>query len=306
MKRLILALLALLLFAQNALAAGRYEAVKLLVQESAVQGGAIEAGSQAALRIKIRNTNEYVAAGNCVFTLSDPSGAIVPRGPSGVYVQEIARGGETEIEFLLEAMPDALPGSVKLLLSAEYETAQGGAGAMQADVYVTVSQEMRLEHGAVSLPAKLTEGDNASCAVEFMNMGKGTAYNVLMQFSVPGLDGGSAVLVGNVPPGESATGRANLSVHAPEGKYGPVSGSVRLSWEDAAGKIYEKELPLETEICKKIPVEEMAAQEKQKEEPTFPAWVPGAAIAAVGVGAVIAIQIGIEKRRQRERDEKLL
>lgn len=304
-KRVFSCLLALLLALPcAALAAGRYEAVRLIVQEYTVEGGAVDAGGQATLRLKVRNTNAYAAAGNIVFFVEDPSGALIPQGPSGVYVREIGRGEETWIEFVLEAAADATPGYVKMTLHAEYETAEGAQESMQADVYVNVSQEVRLEHGAATLPVKSTEGDNLAFAMEFLNMGKGTIYNVLMAFDVPGLNGGSAVLVGNIEPGESKTGRANLQVSAPDGRYGKTSGTLTVSWEDASGQRWEKEIELSTQIMEKKAIVETKAVEK--EEGGLPAWLPGVLIALAGVALVVCIQIGLEKRRERERDEKML
>lgn len=307
MKKTLLALLlgALLLCPCAALAAGRYSAVRLIVSEYALEGGTIEAGTQTVLKLTVRNTNAYQGAGNIVFTIADANGEIVPQGPSGVYVEEIPRGGEREISFLLLAAPDALPGYAKLCLSAEYETADGQTQSMQAELYVEISQEMRLEYGAASLPASVTEGDNVAFTMDFCNMGKGTVYNVRMRFAVPGLNGGSAVLVGNIDPGDSKTGRANLQASVPDGNFGETQGVLTLSWEDASGAQYAQELPLSTVIAEKIRIEQTASAESGEEE-GMPAWLPGVLLAAAGIGLVIWIQMGLEKRRQRERDEKLL
>ncbi|MDO4739800.1 MAG: hypothetical protein Q4A66_03955 [Eubacteriales bacterium] len=299
------ALAVCLLLAQGAQAA-RYAAVKLIAQEYAVEGGAIEAGETALLRVTLVNTNAYEPAGNIVLTVSDPQGKIIPQGPSGVYVAEIARGGREEVGFLLMAAPDAPPGFVKLTLDAQYETAEGQRESMQADLYVEIEQKMRLEHGAAALPDKATEGDNLAFGMEFFNMGKGTAYNVLMAFDVPGLNAGSAVLVGNIEPGESKTGRANLLVSSMDGLYGSTQGTLELTWENAAGERFAKVLALETVIAERKSVVRDEEEKKKEEESRFPAWAPGAAIALAGVGAVIRIQIGIERRRRRERDERLL
>lgn len=307
MKKTLPALLvcALLFCPCVALAVGRYSAVRLIVSEYALEGGTIEAGAQAVLKLTVRNTNAYQGAGNIVFTIADANGEIVQQGPSGVYVEEIPRGGEREISFLLLAAPDALPGYAKLCLSAEYETADGQAQSMQAELYVEISQEMRLEYGAASLPTRVTEGDNVAFTMDFCNMGKGTVYNVLMRFAVPGLNGGSAVLVGNIEPGDSKTGRANLLASAPDGNFGETQGVLTLSWEDASGAQYAQELPLSTVIAEETRIEQTASAESEEEE-GVPAWLPGVLLAVAGIGLVIWIQILLEKRRQRERDEKML
>lgn len=304
-KSAIVFILCMILLMPDFAMAARYASVKLVVEEYALEGGKIEAGSEAVLTLRVRNTNNYVSAGNIVFTLEDAQGRIIPQGPSGIYVNEIARGGTAEIRFRLKAMPDAQPGYAQLTLNAEYETAEGQNTNMSADVYLEISQEMRLEHGVAGLVSKVTEGDNIAFSMDFLNMGKGVVYNVLMAFDIPGLNGGSAVLVGNIEPGESKTGRANLLVSKVNGEYGNTSGTLTLTWENAAGEQYEEVLELSTTIAPK-PVISTTDVEEQKEESKIPAWLPGALIAAAGVGLVVWIQISIERRRRRERDEKML
>lgn len=305
MKRIFALLLCFFVLLPGAALAGRYDSVRLIAQDYSLEGGAIEAGGQAVLRVAVQNTNAYQAAGNLVFTITDPQGRLIPQGPSGVYVNEIPRGGQTEIEFSLMAMPDALPGYAKLVLQAEYETADGRAETMQADLYLEIAQPMRLEHSIAALPAKATEGENLAFSMDFLNMGKGVVYNVLMAFDVPGLNGGSAVLVGNIEPGETKTGRANLLVSDLDGLYGETEGTLTLRWENAAGAAYEEELPLSTVIAPK-PVIPAPSEKKAEEENLLPAWLPGTLIAAAGVVLVVGIQIGLERRRRRERDERLL
>lgn len=311
-KKLLALLCVSLLLCASALAAPRFHAVKLLVESYSIDGVSIEAGTQAVLRLTVRNTNETLSAGNCVFTLSDPTGSLIPRGTegaAGVYVQEIPRSGVAEIAFLLEALPDALPGSKRLTLQAEYETAQGSPGLVTADIYIPVSQKVRLEHGVVRLPDKATQGDTVTCAVDFLNMGKGSVYNVLMRFSVPGFDGGSAVLVGNIPPGEQKSGRANLLAAAPDGQYGPVEGTVLLSWEDAAGTVYEKELPLSSEIVRRKSMEELAAATEETDEKDgnlLQLVLIGGGAFLAGGGMGFLVMRSVQAVRQRKRDEELL
>lgn len=261
------------------------------------------AGEYGVVRIHIKNMSASQEAYSLLFTLNGDPDTIIPTGDSGVYLEELPRGGETDIEFSVFIRANVPAGYIPVNITAAYETRSGGETSAQMTVYLPVRQDIRLETGGAVLPQFITEGSAGSCAVECMNLGKTEVYNVSMTLELKGLAEGVTSLIGNIPSGESRTGRITANAYAPDGVYGEQTGNVTITWEDEAGIVYSKTLPVSTVIREKV---EQTAAETDGDEADRPVWLLSAAAAAGGLTFGCITVYTVMRARQRKRDEKLL
>ena len=300
LRKMTVLLMAMILLAFPARAAGRYSALRLIASGSALSPVGLEAGGRATLTVMIQNPSRYSEARNCKFTL-EGGAAFIPDGAASVYVERIGREEDAAVAFALYALPDAAPGWVEARVLCEYEDDGGTQFSSAEGVWLEIRQPIRLEHSAAILPQRVTEGASVAFQIDLMNMGKGTLYNALLTFDLPFLAAPQSVLVGEIAPGSTQTGRTNLFVET--GRLGEASGTLVLSCENAAGERWEETVPLTTTVEKKPAViETTAAPEKE----SLPAWVVPSCIATAGAAAVICLQLSLERRRRRERDERML
>ncbi len=297
----LLVCLTLLLGAAPARAAGRFAALRLIAAGSALDRYPLEAGARATLTVTISNPGRYSDARNCKFTL-EGCAACIPDGAASVWVERIGRGESAAIAFPLYVLPDAAPGWFEARVACEYEDDSGAQFTSVESVWLEIHEPMRLEHSAVLLPQRAVEGDSLAFQIDLMNMGRGTLYNALLAFDLPFLAAPQSVLVGEIAPGATAVGRTNLFVGA--GRLGENRGTLVISCENAAGERWEETVELAIQVEEKPKI--ATAPDPDDAGRGAPAWLPGAAIAALGVGAILCVQLRIDARRRRERDERML
>ena len=134
----------------------------------------------------------------------------------------------------LTAANTAKSGEHKATITAEYEDDEGTQLTSSDTVRIPVRQSVSLEYSGAALPAKLVQGDSSAVSVVFMNTGKSTIYNCIMQFDVEGVSSGGSILIGTIAAGESKSGTANLRPGS--GILGEVSGALTISYEDDSAK----------------------------------------------------------------------
>ena len=280
---------------------------KLIVETYACSAEPLGAGAEAALTVTVKNTSTRQTVKNIKLSFQDGSGEILPATTGSVYIEKIKMGDTAECNFDIREAEDASARAHVLTVTMEYENSDATAFTASDTIVLDVMQPIRLEYEQPTLPTRVTEGDNVSFSMNVMNMGKGTVYNVLLTFRLPGLNNGGSVLVGNLQPGEAKEATTNLRVSSMDGEYGETSGIILLSYENEAGERFERELTVQTTIEKKIVMASTETQESEKtDEGLLPWWVWGVG-GAVVIGAAGLLVVKMAKsKRQREIDERNL
>lgn len=271
---------------------------RLMVTEYKVENGYITPSKETNLEIKLKNYSNKKSLCNVKLSISDESGEIKTKGMPTAYVERIYAGDTYVWKIPLTASATAQIGEHKLTVTAEYEDKYYTPYTATDTLNVTVKQSVGLDYDGIILPAKVIQGDTNTMEVTLMNTGKTDIRNAKLTFDIENMETGGTLFIGEIAAGQSATGSANLRVSSD--KTGEVSGIVTLSYEDAFGESYSKEIEVSTIIEKKVETEKTEEKEKSK----YPLWWLFI-IVGLAVGGTIgfAIPTAIHNSKQRKEDE---
>jgi len=280
---------------------------KLILESYALEPETLQAGAMATLALSIRNTSATQNVQNIKLTFREEIGEILPVGAASAHFPGLGKNGTMEWRFDISVSQLAAERPHIATVTMEYEDNTATPIQTTDVLALFVRQPVRLEYEQPSLPVRVTEGDNISFSMNFMNLGKSGIYNLLLTFEMPGLNNGGSVLVGELPAGESKAATTNLRVSAMEGRYGDSVGKLLVSYEDSYGELYETEIPLQTAIEKKLEITAATpATEDKAEKNLFASWwvwpLLGVALAA---GALLTWR-HIKIKKAREEDERRL
>ncbi|HZK25343.1 MAG TPA: hypothetical protein VFC74_08145 [Oscillospiraceae bacterium] len=277
---------------------------KLMVESFALSQDYLAAGEQAKLKVTLRNTSSSQSVKNIKLSFTENSGEILPVATGAKYCKQISKGSTYTWNFEVSATTTAQSKPHPATITMEYEDNRGNAVSGADQIIIQVRQPVRLEYEEPTLPTRVTQGDTPSFSMTLMNLGKSTIFNALLKFELPGLSSGGSVLVGTIPPGETAVGRANFRLDTDA--LGDVSGKLCLSYEDEYGEHYESEIPLATTIEKRL---ELAAPADKKEtaSSSFP-WTIAIVSGCIVLIALLSIfgSRWLQQKRARAEDEMRL
>ena len=170
---------------------------RLMVTGYLLADAFMEPGSTAALTITFKNTSNTKSLRNMKFTLTDPSGELMPDGMGTLYVPFLAAGSTYNWNTALSAVYAATEGRHALEVSTEYEDAQFGSYSTQDTIYIHVRQPAKLSYDNAVLPGVAVQGDTLTLSINVMNTGKAPLSNVAVRCKIVGLAaGGSTFLSG--------------------------------------------------------------------------------------------------------------
>lgn len=231
-------------------------------------------GGSGKLLVTIRNASRTRALRVLTLRVSDPKEEILPTAADTLALGPLLPGEEKEAEIPVDVLHKAAaePHQLELQLTARH--AAGDPVETLLKYSVAVEQEARLRLGEPQLPIQAMQGENVSFSINFMNMGKGKLNNVLMRPDIEGFKGAGSVLIGNLEPGESKLGQANLRAGE---EVGEKSGQLLVEYEDSYGKPYSTVIPLESKLVtrpKPVPLaDDQEAGKKDKTNPReYIAW----------------------------------
>ena len=203
----------------------------------------LRVGEDGALTATLVNTDPCAEMRDILLTVSDVSGEILSAGSDKLRLGAIMPNERVSVTYPLSVQPDAAVRAHTLSLTLTW-TALGEEMSWTETYTLPVTQEIRLEHGAVQGAASVVSGDTAVFTLPLMNMGRGEVRNVLATLTLPGLCERQSVLVGAIASGE--TGDARLSFAA--GGAGTYTGVLRVTCEDAWGNESGYDLPVELTV----------------------------------------------------------
>lgn len=279
---------------------------KLMVTDVQISSGTLIAGQEATLTVTIRNTNGSRYIKNAIFTFNESSNEIIPMASDSVFVSRIAKGSSYEWSIPIRSIPAAWSGIHTATIDMAYEDNQHMPHSMSSKITLDLRQPVRLHIDEPRFPARVTQGETPTLAINLMNLGKSSLFNVRLSFDFRGLTHGGSVLVGTIGAGETKQGNANFRV---EGDVvGSVDGVVTLAYEDDFGKQYEEKLSLKT-IIEDKPVPVMPTQSDSSSIQSIAqkvvTWLWPAVVLLLILLLVVTI-IGIKRLRQHRQDDAKL
>lgn len=273
----------------------------LMVTDYELESGSIIPGESRKVSVCIKNTNPSKAVSNIKLSLTEESGEIIPEGTGTAYVAKIGAGETYTWSIALTAANTAETGEHIIKLDMEYESGSNSQFTASDVLRLPVKQSARLDYSGAQLPAKTVQGETVTLTLNLMNTGKSKLYNCMISCNFDFLESGGSVLVGEIPSGESKSGSINLRVSSEN--LGKACGTVKITYEDDFGEIYEKTAELSTVIEERV---DKAQTEETKEKSNALWWLFVLIGALAGGGIGFGIPYAVYSSKQRKEDEKRL
>lgn len=235
---------------------------KMLLEECSLTDKGLEAGKQETMRVSFRNRSASQAMYNLKVVLQTESKDI-RLGRNSFYFSEVAPGETIELENELSVTPLAEENSASLNFQFEYEDKKGTAANGTESVTIPIVQPVQVELETGQIPASLYASDTAEISFKALNLSRTGVYNVRIKLEGDGMFPTEDVFIGNMEAGTQ--GGAVMRVYVgtrtmkaigddsgeqDSEKYGPVSGTVTMQYEDVLGKTHEVKQDYQTEIKK--------------------------------------------------------
>ena len=235
---------------------------KMLLEECSLTDKGLEAGKQETMRVSFRNRSASQTMYNLKVVLQTESKDI-RLGRNSFYFSEVAPGDIIELENELSVTPLAEENSASFNFQFEYEDKKGTAASGTESVTIPIVQPVQVELETGQIPASLYASDTAEISFKALNLSRTGVYNVRIKLEGDGMFPIEDVFIGNMEAGTE--GGAVMRVYVgtrtmkaigddsgeqDSEKYGPVSGTVTMQYEDALGKTHEVKQDYQTEIKK--------------------------------------------------------
>lgn len=274
---------------------------RLMVTGYTVENGYLTPEKEGVITVTLKNMHPTKAVKNIKLSVGEDADEIRAVGMGTKYVSSIGAGKTYSWEIDVTTIHSATVGEHKLSFICEYEDSYGSGYGANDVLRVQVRQPAKLSFDGAKLPVKVVQEDTVTLNINLMNTGKATLYNCKVDFEIKGLESGGSSFVGELPVGESKTATANLRVDSD--MTGNVDGTIKITYEDAFGKTYEKKQEVKTLIEKKV----IKAEKQEEEEPKNPLWWLFLSVGLLaGGGLGFGIPFAINAKKQREEDEKRL
>ncbi len=186
---------------------------KIIIKNHTLTPEDVLAGSSFDLEVTLLNTSDSQAVQNITVTAKGETADLVPLEDTGsAYIKRIGSGKTADFHTKMQVRQDAKAGAQKVLIGVEYENGKATAFTANYEIIVQVSQPIRLKYDKPSIPQNVNAGDTISIALNMMNMGKSTLYNVRCALDAPGLIPEGSAYLGNMDAGTSKSGDITVLV----------------------------------------------------------------------------------------------
>lgn len=235
---------------------------KMLLDTCNLSGKTLEAGSSEHLTASFRNRSASEEMYNLKITAAS-AGNGLKLGKNSWYFTKVSPGENAVLESLLAVAKDAESAENTLTFTFEYEDSKGTASTGTETLELTVTQPVRMELESMDVPTVVYASDTEELSVKALNLSRTKVYNARIRLSGTGFFPTEEVFLGNLEAGTEGEGVMKVYVGtrtmeeigndpgtSDAEKYGPVSGTLTLTYEDGLGNVHEETKEYQTEIKK--------------------------------------------------------
>ena len=277
-------------------------APNLILQKCDYGQTQIAAGAEFDLALEFFNTSSRNKVENVVMTVEAGEGLAIRSASNTFYYPELKKQESLAQTVLLLALPNAKPGVHELSIGFKYEYVDNkkrSQGTFSQKISIPVYQPDRFEIGAPTLPQIAQIGEELSLSINYVNKGKSEASNVQAEL-IGEVDALTRLQsLGNIEPGKS--GSINFVITPQE--EGDISLTVKLTYEDAAGAVKTKEIPVSFTVSP--PAYDPSMEEEimvEEKKGAISIWL----IVGIGAGvaAIIAVVIIVLRKKRHKKAKK--
>ena len=265
-----------------------------LVVRSSSYGDSVVAGEEFTLSLGVYATAGNEPLSDVIVSLTLPEHVSLSNGSLSFYL------GSLQPETMQTVSFPVLPASGFTGTVANITVNLAGTGAVSGKavtgttaISVPVSQPDRFEVGQLEVSDTLYLGDTGTVSLSYVNKGKNPVSNLEARLTGTNVGAGGYQYLGNLNAGTEGSVDFDLIPDA----AGPVSGTITLSYEDAAGepRTVTKDFSTTAEEMAMDPgmMDPGMMEDIPAEQPGMPVWgwvliaVCGAVVVAVIVTAVL-------------------
>ncbi len=280
---------------------------KIIVSSYSINPSPVEAGSEFAATITLKNTNEKKSVQNMTVTIScDSPNFSLLNDSNVIYINKLSKGKTTDIEVKYNTDLNTPEQTYNITLTLAYDNSDAATLNSTGTVPVVVAQPLRVEMTAPTIEAQVNAGDTMPLSFQVMNMGRSAVYNVRVELAAPGLIPSNTAFIGNLEAGTASEADMDVFVgtkdmsegYEGDDKYGYTNGTITLFYEDADGQEYTQETEFSTTINQ--PVITASNTEDEEEPETASQWWISVAIGVLIVAGLVAYLIIRNKRKGKD------
>ncbi len=279
---------------------------KMLLESCNLSGKQLEAGSTETLDVSFRNRSDSQSMYNLkIIASSEHEGLTLAR--NSYYFALVSPEEEIHLDTTLRAVPDAAAGMTTLTFEFEYEDKEGKTASGRETLTLSVVQPTDVELEAAEIPAVVYAADTLELDLKARNLSRTGVYNVRMELAGEGMFPNGEIFLGNMEAGTEDTGTMRVYVgtrtmervgqdsgSSEQEKYGTVSGTVTLRYEDAGGITHESTREYQTEI-KKPKVLTLTVTEEEPEANSW--WISVIAMVLAGLLLAVIVLLACLRRK---------
>lgn len=266
-------------------------------------GQSVAAGSNFNFSFKFKNTSSELNIDNIVVTVDGGENLLLNGTSNSFFFDKIKAGHSQVVKVPMKALKTVTGNAQPVSINFKYEYVdhkKRTQAASDIKLSVPVYQPDRFEISKPVVPEYITEGDEISITLNYVNKSKTDIANV--EASLEGNVQSSSPMqtVGNLEPGKNGTIAFAITAAA----AGESSFDIKVSYEDGNGDSKERIFPVTMDVQAMQPsdpgMDDPGMDDPDAEEGGFNWWI----VAAVAVVLGIVTGVILKKRKKAKAAKK--
>ncbi len=273
---------------------------KLIITSCTTDPKLPHTGDVVSFQAALKNTNKNLDINNIkLYYLNDTGDMIPAQDSNSIYIERIKAGETKNITFQMKILDEITTQNQKITLTIDGEDENAAPVSDTESLYLFVELPFSIKIEKPVLASEVESGTTQTISFPFMNTGKTKIRNVACVLKMDGVISSGAYFLGELDPGVSEQASlqaviANRKITDPtvaeNEKYGFVSGTVTVTYEDPAGKSYQEIIDINTSITK--PQDEAAAKGEINSQ-----WWISVITGLIIIQAIVFVVIFYRKKR---------
>jgi len=224
---------------------------KLIINSYEASPEAVVAGNAMDFTFTIKNTHASKKITNMKATINpDEATFVIEGGSNSFYVAELGAQEEYTKSVRLRTKQDTLSKAYPVVISFDYEDADGNAFTASETINLSVVEKSKLSINNVYGPYELYQGNSGYVSFEYYNMGKATISNLNVTVEGDYTAKNETNYIGNVDAGKGSFSEVEVVANTP----GEAKGKLVFSFEDSSGNVIRTEKEFGGFVYEDMPV----------------------------------------------------
>lgn len=227
---------------------------KLIISSYDANPNSVIAGNAVEFTFTVKNTHSVKKITNMKATINpDEATFVIEGGSNSFYVPELMAQEEYIKSVRLRTKQDTLSRAYPVVISFDYEDADGNAFTASETINLSVVEKSKLSINNVSGPFEMYQGNTGYVSFEYYNMGKATISNLNVTVEGDYTAKNESTYIGNVDAGKGSFSEVEVVATTP----GDAKGKLVFSFEDSSGNVIRTEKEFSGFVYEDMPVMDM-------------------------------------------------